>query len=95
MLDLIARLRALPDDRQVWGLTSHERLCLLATDSSASPWYVIVAALDSQNIFIEYLVPGDSAPWPNAYMRGEARSHDDAVRMIVTAMNESRGWTRA
>lgn len=94
MLDLMARLRALPDSRQVYGLTSHHQLCLLAADTSESPWFVIICALNKGNYFIEYLMPDDVAPWPRAYVRGEARSEDDAVKMVVTAMEKSEGWSR-
>lgn len=93
MLDLIARLRALPDDRHVYGLTSLGRLCLLSKDTYTSPWFVIVSALDEKNYYVEYLMPEREAPWPNARVRGEARSTDDAVRMIVTAMEKSGGWS--
>lgn len=92
MLDWIARLRALPDDRQVYGLTSHYHLCLLSQDTAASPWFVIIVASDERSYYIEYLMPEHEAPWPNAYVRGEARSMDDAVRMVVTAMERSGGW---
>ncbi|MFA5194013.1 MAG: hypothetical protein WC740_25170 [Verrucomicrobiia bacterium] len=92
MLDLIARLRTLPDDRRVYGLTSHERLCLIAEDTYKSPWFVIVWALDKRNYSVEYLMPDDVAPWPGAYVRGEACSEDDAVQMILAAMEKSGGW---
>jgi hypothetical protein len=92
MLSLIGRLRAFPDERQVFGLTSHLRLCLLADDTWKSPWYVIVSALDSRNYTVEYLMPQPVAPWPQAYVRGEARSEDDAVKMVLTAMEKSEGW---
>jgi len=94
MLSLIARLRALPDERRAFGLTSHLRLCLLAEDSWKSPGYVIVSALDSRNYTIEYLMPQATAPWSQAYVRGEARSEDEAVKMIVTAMEKSEGWNQ-
>lgn len=92
MLDLIARLRALPDERQIYGLTSHYQLCLLSQDTSTSPWFVKVSTLDERNYYIEYLMLEREAPWPHAYVRGEARSTDDAVRMIMTAMDKSGGW---
>jgi hypothetical protein len=92
MLSLIARLRALPDERRVFGLTSHLRLCLLAEDTYKSPWHVIVSALDSRNYTVEYLMPQAIAPWPHAYVRGEARSENEAVQMILTAMEKSEGW---
>jgi hypothetical protein len=92
MLDLIARLRALPHERRVWGLTSHYRLCLLAHDTYQSPRYVTVAALDRNNYSIDYLMPAAVAPWSGARVQGDARSEDDAVQMIVTAMERSEGW---
>ncbi len=92
MLGLLARLRALPDERRVYGLTSLYRLCLLAEDTYTSPWFVIVSALDKRNYYVEYLMPEAIAPWPHAYVRGEARSEDGAVQMILTAMEESGGW---
>jgi hypothetical protein len=93
MLDLIARLKSMPDDRRVFGLTSHYRLVLLAEDSYKSPWFVILGAIQSKNFHIEYLVPKSSAPWPGAYIRGECRSEDDVIRMIETAMERSGGWS--
>jgi hypothetical protein len=92
MLDLIARIRALPDEKRVFGLTSHHRLCLLAEDSYQSPWFVLIWALDKRNYFVEYRMPHDIAPWPQAFVRGQAQSEEDAVRMIVIAMEKSGGW---
>ena len=92
MLALISRLRALPDERRVWGLTSHHRLCLLAHDTATSPWFVIVVAADPRSYFIEYLMPAAVAPWTDARVQGEARSEDEAVRMILIAMERSEGW---
>ena len=92
MLSLIAGLRALSDERSVWGLTSHHRLCLLAADSAETDWFVTVVALDARNYFVEYLMPERVAPWPRAYVRGEARSEDEAIQMIQTGMEKSEGW---
>jgi hypothetical protein len=94
MLSLIARLRALGDERRLWGLTSHHRLCLLAADSAETDWFVTVVALDARNYCVEYLMPQHIAPWPRAYVRGEARSEDEAVGMILTAMQKSEGWSQ-
>ena len=93
MLDWIARLRALPNERHVYGLTSHYRLCLLSEDTYTSPWFVIITASDERNYYVEYLMPEHESPWPHAYVRGETRSADDAVRMVVTAMEKSGGWS--
>ena len=95
MLALLTRLRALSDGRRVYGLTSLYRLCLLADDSWQTPWFVIVSALGTRNYYVEYLMPERAAPWPRAYVRGEARSEDEAVQMILTAMDKSEGWSEA
>jgi hypothetical protein len=92
MIELIRRLRNLPDERRVFGLTSLHRLCLLAADTWRSPWFVIISALDERNYRIEYRLPDAAAPWPNAYVTGEAQSQDEAVSMILTAMERSGGW---
>lgn len=92
MCSLISRLRASPDARQVYGLTSHHRLCLLASDTYQARQFVILSALDRSNYWIEYLMPEAVAPWPEAYIRGEAHSEDEAVRMVLTAMINSQGW---
>jgi hypothetical protein len=100
MLSLIKRLRELPDNREVWGLTSHNRLCLLTQNDSfpngvIAPWYVIFVAGDMNAYYVEYLMPEAIAPWPNAYVRGEARSEDEAIEMILTAMERSGGWAKS
>jgi hypothetical protein len=85
MLDLIARLRRLPDPDRAWGLTSLYRLCLLASDVS-------VAAISRTSYWIEYLMPESLAPWQGARVQGETHSEDEAVQMIVTAIDRSGGW---
>ena len=92
MLELIARLRAAPRELTIWGLTSHWRLCLLAENTPASPWYVITAALDHMNYYIEYLMPRELAPWPDARVQGEARSVEQAVQMTMIAIDLCGGW---
>jgi hypothetical protein len=75
MINLIARLRARPDDRCVWGLTSHMALCLLSQDDCISPRYVVVEPLDQRCYFVEYLMPRTSVPW-----RGGLRARRSAKR---------------
>jgi hypothetical protein len=94
MLDLIAALRASSDPRTAWGLTSHATLCLLSRDTGESPWYVRVIAPGHGRYVIEYLMPAASAPWPDAYVRGDAGTVDEAVAMIRTAMDRCEGWPR-
>lgn len=92
ILDLIARLRALPTPSRAYGLTSLYRLCLLAEDTCKSPWFIIIAASDERDIEIEYLMPKHLAPWPDAYVKGRARSIDEAFEMILIGMERSEGW---
>lgn len=92
MLGLLARLRAVPDDKRVFGVTSHRRLLLLAEDSHRSPAFVIVSVLGKSEYHIEALLPEWAAPWPDAYVRGFARAEDEAVEMVMTAMKVSEGW---
>ena len=92
MLDLFAALQACSDARQAWGLTSHAELYLLSSDASSSPWYVKVFAPSYGGYRIEYLMPAEIAPWPQAWVRGEAATVDDAVRMLGVAMDRSGGW---
>ena len=95
MLDVLTGLKALPDERLVYGLSSMAQLCLLAHDDYKSPWYVIVSALDRRNYFVEYLMPENMSPWPNAYVKGAATSTDAAVELIQIAIDRSAGWTES
>lgn len=86
MLALIGRLRALEHSRQAWGLTSHYHLVLLAKDTYRSPWYVTICVA-GENRFEIVVRPreGDGD-------RLEAGSLDEAVSVIVDAMDRSGGW---
>src|SRR5580692_6595983 len=95
MLDLIARLSALPDGRQVWGLTSHYHLGFHSENDYRSPSFVSIIADDKRNYWIEYLMPKRIAPWPAAYVKGTAQSVDQAVEMVLIAMDKSEGWNTA
>ncbi len=94
MLDLISRLRSLPDERRVFGFIQLHWLWLLAEDTMDSPWFVRFVASDKHNYYVEYLMPKAVAPWPDAYVRGEAYSEDQAVKMILIAMEKSEGWVK-
>lgn len=95
MISLIQRLRALPDERQVYGLTSERTLCLLALDTQSAPCLVKVHAVSKRMnmYFIDYLMPQRNAPWPQAYITGTANSEDEAVEMILIGMDKSGGWS--
>jgi len=93
MLALLTRLRALPDERRVYGLTSPYHLYLLAQDSAETPRFVNITALYTRHYIVDYLMPERVAPWPGANVRGETPSEDEAVQMVLTAMEKSEGWS--
>jgi hypothetical protein len=95
MIKLISQLRACSDERRAWGLTSNATLVLLSSDASGSPWYVRIFAPSSGGYHIEYPVPADLAPWPHAYVHGDAETVREAIDMVLTSMDRSGGWTAA
>jgi hypothetical protein len=92
MLELMNRLQVLPDNRKLFGLTSHYSLYLLSEDMWESPWYVRINVIDKHRYQICYLLPEKITPWPEAYVISEARSLDEAVEMILIGMEKSAGW---
>jgi hypothetical protein len=92
MLALMERLRAVPYEKPVYGLTSIGRLVLLSKDSSIPPWHVVIYAVNKKRYAVECYLHEDEAPWPGAYVRGEAESEDEILPMILSAMERSRGW---
>ncbi|MGC4016572.1 MAG: hypothetical protein QM755_18935 [Luteolibacter sp.] len=92
MLGLIARLRSQDDSRRVFGLTSHFQLCLLAVDDYTTPWHVAIDTLGAYGFRIHYLMPDHHAPWPGAQVSAQAHTEDDALRMVLHAMELSGGW---
>jgi hypothetical protein len=95
MLEIVRRLQDSPNQERVYGLTSHDRLCLLAEDTYTAGWFVRISALDRQNYMIEYLMPERISPWPCAYVRGEAGSLEIATEMILIGIQQSEGWNNS
>jgi len=97
MLRLLERIRAWPDERRVFALTSHAHLCLLAEDGDSSPWLVKFLACENAYYEVEYLMPERLAPWSGAYVVGirGPEGENEAFEMILTAMEKSEGWAAA
>lgn len=93
MLALLTALDPLCARYEVWGLTSLNRLILLAEDDFQSPWYVRVIAHPEGPYEIHYLMAPAESPWPDALVAGSAESVPAAVTMIETAMVRSSGWS--
>lgn len=91
---MLAFLRAFDErfpDRQVWGLTSHYQLWLLACDDWRSPWLVSVIG-NASEFSVEYRMPSDEAPWADALVRGSAPDLRRALDLVAVAMERSGGW---
>lgn len=91
MLNFIQEINILFPTTSLFGLTSHNRLMILNTDSSESESFIILSALAGEYYF-EYLIPTDLAPWNGAYVRGTAKSTEEAKTFLLIAMRECRGW---
>ena len=92
MLQLLPVLEALCLNVTVWGLTSMQRLCLLADDDWRSPWFVIIQAKPMGGFQIQYRMSQAEAPWPNAIVEGFAEDKERACELIRIAMERSGGW---
>ena len=93
MLSLLNKLHDFQDERKVFGLTSRfGQLAFLAEDRYESPWFVRVAAGSEQFFAVVYRMPSTISPWPDASVGGSAQSVDEAVQMVLTAMDRSEGW---
>lgn len=76
---------------EIWGLTSHYRLILQNKNDYTSPNYVVLIAGHGE-YHLEYLIPESSQPWENTYVKGATKSLEEAMKMLKTAMRESKGW---
>lgn len=76
----------------VYGLTSHEDLVFQPSDEYSPPWLVIVSIRQEQVFEVRYRLPMQSAPWPNAYVVGEAKGPKEAVDRVLVAMRLSGGF---
>jgi hypothetical protein len=92
MLAFLEMINTTFPETQLWGLTSHDRLVLLNNDDAYSNWWVIISCMGQKEIYFEYLVPAEKAPWPGATVRGTAGSLAEAKKYLLIAMKESGGW---
>lgn len=92
MLDLLELLKLHESDYVVYALTSHRKLCLLSEDHYDATWWVTVSPEPLGSYRVEYLMESSIAPWPGAYITGEARELDQAIQMVLVAIKRSGGW---
>ena len=70
MLRLLPGLENICAPLQVWGLTSHHNLCLLAADDWRSPWLVVIIPHPS-SYEVRYQMSEKERPWPDAMAVGQ------------------------
>jgi hypothetical protein len=92
MLELLEAMRQLPVRKTVYGLTSHQKLCLLSQDDYDSAWWITIDPEPLGLYRVSYLMQASVAPWPGAYVTGVARSLGTAIDMILIGMENSGGW---
>jgi hypothetical protein len=91
MLRLLPGLEEICAHRQVWGLTSHNNLCLLSADDWRSPWWVVIVPHEG-SYEVRYLMDESDRPWPDALVAGSTEDLSQALEMIRIAMTRSGGW---
>lgn len=94
MLNWIERINSEFKEMEIWGLTSHYHLILQTENDYTSKTYVILTS-GMDEYHIEYLIPKESEPWENAYVKGATKSLETAMKMLKTAMRNSKGWNES
>lgn len=80
----------------MFWLLSHTKICLLSEDNFQSPRWVTVDVGCSPfgKLEVACRVPSRTAPWPNAYVQGYAKTPEEAVAKIVAGIEFSQGWAQ-
>ena len=94
MLNWIDRINTEFKETEIWGLTSHNHLILQTENDYTSESYVILTT-GMDEYHIEYLIPKESEPWKNAYVKGATKSLDEAMLMLKIAMRNCKGWNKS
>jgi hypothetical protein len=90
MLSLFPMLAQVFAPFDVWGLTSHAHLWLLAKDDFRSPWLVCITAIPGEGYKIQYKT--QDTGMQNAPVEGIAPDEATACRLILSAMKRTGGW---
>jgi hypothetical protein len=94
MLNWIYRINSEFKETEIWGLTSHYHLILQNKNDYTSKTYVILTT-GMDEYHIEYLIPNESKPWENAFVKGATKSLDKAMKMLKISMLNSKGWNKS
>jgi hypothetical protein len=90
MLELLPLVAEACADLDLWGVTSHERLCLRGANEYESPWLVIIEPIPGDGFDVRFRLPDDEAPWPGAMVWGHAHTKEDAGAMVRVGVARSR-----
>jgi hypothetical protein len=91
---LIALLRMSSMPYAAFGFTHVHQLALTAEDRDGAQEFVRISAQDEHVYWIEYLLPPQPSPWPDAWVRGLGTSPEEAAAMVITAIERSEGWSQ-
>jgi hypothetical protein len=93
MRTLISMLDAQLPNTTVWGLTSHDTLCLMSVPKyNAGPWYVAISAMVGGGFEVTYRLPEGELPIPDSEILFRVSDVDLATEHIKIAMNLTRAW---
>lgn len=93
MLEWIERIELALPDLEIWALTSHYRLVLMASETYRGDWSVIIIG-QKGNYRVDYLIPKEDAPWNHAYITGETSDFEEALNMSLIGIEKSGAWKR-
>ncbi len=80
MRALIAMLDSQLPNTTVWGLTSHDTLCLMSVPQyDAGPWYVAISAQVDGGFEVTYRLPEGELPIPNSEILFRVSDMDLAI----------------
>lgn len=93
MRSLITALDAELPNTLVWGLTSHNTLCLMAVpEYDGGPWYVAINAKVGGGLEVTYRPPEGELPIPDSEIVFRVSELNLAIERIKFAMSLTRAW---
>ena len=90
MLSFIDLINRTFIETTIYASTSHYFLNLLA--GKELHIHVTLITYSKYHFYIDYIMPKEKAPWPNARVIKQMSEIEDAIKYLVIAMHESEGW---
>ncbi|GGH78034.1 hypothetical protein HNQ91_003969 [Filimonas zeae] len=92
MLAFIAMINKTFVSTMMYGVTSHNVLCIQVDDAEESDWLILVNGIGYNRYLIEYKLPPGIKSCHNVTVKGDVHSLEEARSFLIVAMNESEGW---